>query len=94
MCGEGPSLLGRDWLGVRKLKWPRIKLLSSHYERLEVTLQKHTQRFEEGLGNLQGVKAKIHVDPTATPIFPQSKTGAIYSQGETRSRETRKGRDY
>ena len=29
VCGEGPSLLGRDWLGVIKLNWPKIKLLSS-----------------------------------------------------------------
>lgn len=32
-------------------------------------LRKHAQLFEEGLGTLQGVKAKINVDPIASPIF-------------------------
>ena len=29
--------------------------------------------FEEGLGTLQGRKAKIHADPTATPIFHKAR---------------------
>ena len=32
-------------------------------------MQKHAQVFKEGLGTLQGAKANIRVDPTATPIF-------------------------
>ena len=36
-------------------------------------LQKHTQLLEEGVGALQEVKAKIHVDPTATPIFHKAR---------------------
>ena len=67
--GKGPALLGRNWLEKIKLNWPIIKQLSSHNKRLEEILQKHAQLFEEGLGTLQGTKAKIHVDPTATPIF-------------------------
>ena len=31
------------------------------------------QLFEEGLETLQGTKAKIHVDPTATPIFHKAR---------------------
>ena len=67
--GKGPALLGRNWLEKIKLNWAIIKQLSSHNKRLEEILQKHAQLFEEGLGTLQGTKAKIHVDPTATPIF-------------------------
>ena len=29
--------------------------------------------FKEGLGTLQGAKAKIHVDPTATPMFHKAR---------------------
>ena len=36
-------------------------------------LQKHTQLLEEGVGALLEVKAKIHVDPTATPIFHKAR---------------------
>ena len=36
-------------------------------------LQKHSQLLEEGGGALQEAKAKIHVDPTATPIFHKAR---------------------
>ena len=36
-------------------------------------MQKHAQLFEEGLETLQGTKAKVHVDPTATPIFHKAR---------------------
>ena len=72
--GKGPALLGRNGLGKIKLNWPIIKQLSPHNKRLkEIILQKHAQLFEEGLGPLQGTKAKIHVDPTATPIFHKAR---------------------
>ena len=66
-------MLGRNWLEKIKLNWPIIKQPSSHNKRLEEILQKHAQLFEEGLGTLQGTKAKIHVDPTATPIFHKAR---------------------
>ena len=70
---KGPALLGRNWLEKIKLNWPIIKQLSSHNKRLEEILQKHAQLFEEGLAILQGTKAKIHVEPTATPIFHEAR---------------------
>ena len=36
-------------------------------------MQKHAQLLEEGLETLQGTKAKIHVEPTATPIFHEAR---------------------
>ena len=72
--GKGPALLGRNWLEKMKLNWPIIKQLSSHNKWLEGILQKHAQLFEEGLGTLQGTKAKIHVDPTATPILHKARS--------------------
>ena len=66
-------MLGRNWLQKIKLNWPVIKQPSSHNKRLEEILQKHVQLFEEGLGTLQGTKAKIHVDPTATPILHKAR---------------------
>ncbi|KAL9982685.1 hypothetical protein ACROYT_G004758 [Oculina patagonica] len=73
VSGEGPALLGRNWLEEIKLNWPRIKQLTSHDKRLGEILQKHAQLSGEGLENLQGTKAKIHVDPTATPIFHKAR---------------------
>ena len=73
VAGKGPALLGRNWLEKIKLNWPIVKQLSSHNKRLEDILQKHAQLFEEGLGTLQEATAKIHVDPTATPIFHKAR---------------------
>ena len=70
---EGPALLGRNWLEEIKIDWPRIKQLTSHDKRLEEILQKHAPLFGEGLGALQGAKAEIHVDLTATPMFHKAK---------------------
>lgn len=70
---EGPALLGRNWLEEIKINWPRIKQLTSHDKRLEEILQKHAPLFGEGLGALQGTKARIHVDPTATPMFHKAR---------------------
>ena len=66
--GKGPALLGRNWLEKIKLSWPIIKPLSSHNKRLEEILHKHAQLFEEGLGTLQGAKAKSKL----TPLLPLS----------------------
>ena len=71
--GKGPALLGGKWLEKIKLDWPMIKQLSSQNKRLKEILQKHAQLFEEGLETLQWTKAKIHVDPTATPIFHKAR---------------------
>ena len=74
VSGKGPALqlLGRNWLEKLKLNWLIIKQLS-HNKRLEGILQKRAELFEEGLGTPQGTKAKIHVDPTATPIFHKAR---------------------
>ena len=49
--GEGPNLLGRDWLG---------KFLANIYtlvtpDKLDQDLKKHFHVFEEGLGTLNNV---------------------------------------
>ena len=49
--GEGPTLLGRNWLEKIKLNWGQI-----HYTLtpgLHQVLGKYTQVFEEGLGTLR-----------------------------------------
>ena len=39
VSGEGPALLGRNWLEEIKLNWPRIKQLTAHDKRLGEILQ-------------------------------------------------------
>ena len=62
--GVGPSLVGRDWLKVFKLKWAEICHIgasASHEPVVEV--------FRSGLGSVKNMTAKIHVDPLAQPKF-------------------------
>ena len=65
--GNGPSLLGRDWLGLLRIDWEQVRQIGA--SALERLLDSKKKLFEPGLGTLQGFKAKIHVDPVATPKF-------------------------
>ena len=69
--GEGPSLLGRNWLQVVQLNWRRIHQLRAVNANpaVEEILAKYPDVFKEELGKLKGYTAKLCVDPDATPIF-------------------------
>ena len=68
--GNGPSLLGRDWLEKLTLNWQQIhRLHSGHTLSLSDVLTAHPEVFKEELGLVKGVEAKITVDPSATPRF-------------------------
>ena len=62
--GEGPTLLGRNWLSQI---WSKIPYTTS--PGLHELLAKYPEVFQEGLGSLKGYEAKINVDPNATPCF-------------------------
>ena len=66
--GKGPTLLGRNWLEALRLDWQTIFRLGSSCT-LPQVLDKHAQVFNEELGELKGVAAKIHVDQDARPRF-------------------------
>ena len=66
--GNGPSLLGCDWLSNLRLDWAHIYSMNSS-DSLQVVLARHPTVFEESLGLVKGTTAKIHVDPTAQPKF-------------------------
>ncbi len=61
--GDGPTLLGRDWLSILRLDWPRIHY-ASHSD-LQVILNKYEEVFEEVLGT------RIEV---ATPRYHKART--------------------
>ena len=65
--GEGPSLFGRNWLNKIQLDWRAINQVTSHVH--NKVLDKYPEVFKDELGTLQGTRAKIHVDPQATPRF-------------------------
>ena len=71
--GNGPSLMGRDWL--KRVKLDRSQLhairedVPQHSPALTALLHKHKQLFNDELGTIQGTKAKLHIDPNAQPKF-------------------------
>ena len=72
--GNGPALLGRNWLHHITLDWKDRKdwkaLNSIAAEpATQTVIERHPDVFKEGLGFIQGVTAKLHVDPDATPRF-------------------------
>lgn len=70
--GEGPSLLGRDWLEHLRLDWQQIHQLNC--TSLENVLQKHVRVFKEGLGTLKGHETTIHIDPSVSPRYCKARS--------------------
>ena len=70
--GEGPCLMGRDWLNKIKIDWHEINIVQSCTNtvgKLEYLLSNFSELFQEQLGTLKNYKAKIFVDPEAKPVF-------------------------
>ena len=72
VSGQGPSLLGRNWLQSLQLDWSEVHRINS--SRLQEVLNKHTSVFRDELGTLKGFKAKIYVDPSVTPRFHKARS--------------------
>ncbi len=68
VTGDGPSLLGRDWLRELQLDWGAIHQVVAH-NCLQAVLRENDEIFKDELGLVRGVQAKIYVDPQARPCF-------------------------
>ena len=74
--GEGPNIMGRDWLNHFKVSLQGIyNLVGTHTTSdLEEVLSKHADAFSKGLGKLKGFKAKLYIEPGAKPKFCKART--------------------
>ena len=70
--GEGPTLLGRNWLTKIHLNWGQIHSISK--PGLQELLAKYQNVFKEGLGTFQAYDAKIEVNSDASPRFCKART--------------------
>ena len=65
--GNGPSLLGRDWLSQIRLNWEELHHIDQPKLSLAIILDKHSKVFSKvfskELGMVRGVTAKFHIDP-------------------------------
>ena len=64
--GNGPNLMGRDWLSSLKVSIGDIHRLGEPHKLSEI-LQKYESVFTEGLGTFTGGKVTLHVDPQVKP---------------------------
>ena len=73
--GDGPSLLGRDWLGKLRLDWSELhQIQSTAPGPLKELLDRYSEVFKDELGTIQGTTAKIQVDPTVQPRFCKARS--------------------
>ena len=70
--GQGPSLVGRDWLRQIRLDWKSIGMaaLSSKAEAL---VGKFPEVFEEGSGLMNTFQASLHLKPECRPKFHKAR---------------------
>ena len=74
VAGDGPSLLGRNWLKYIHLDWKSIFTVRSPKLRsLNTLLQQNQELFAEGLGEIHPYTAAVKVQPDATPRFHKAR---------------------
>lgn len=73
--GEGPDLLGRDWMAALKVTFSMGDVYTVEQERsLQDILAKHSSLFTEELGCLKGMEVKLNIKPNATPKIFKART--------------------
>ena len=68
VAGEGPSLLGRNWLTELQLDWHELYQMTQYID-LQTILNGHSSIFNEELGKAVGITATLHVSDNAKPYF-------------------------
>ena len=71
--GDGPSLLGRDWLKHLQLDWQRIAKVDST-NKLENLLQDYEEIFKEGTGTVNSYQASLHLKEGANPKYHRARS--------------------
>lgn len=70
VAGNGPSLLGRNWLKYIRLNWTQIfAIRTAKRQPLETLLQQHQKLFSKEAGPITPFTATLHVPTDATPRF-------------------------
>ncbi|XP_056012602.1 uncharacterized protein K02A2.6-like [Ostrea edulis] len=70
------TLFERSWLKDLKLDWKNVKsvmsvttMKSESKSKVQAILQKYSSVFRDGIGRVKGIKANLHLNEDAKPIF-------------------------
>ena len=67
---NGPTLMGRDWLRYIKLDWAALNhVTQENRSELKALVDSHSALFSEGLGQIQGVRARLYLKEGSQPRF-------------------------
>ena len=70
VAGDGPSLLGRDWLSHIRLDWSTLnRIQSTATSACQEILDQHNALFKDELGTVKNTTAKFNIDPQVKPKF-------------------------
>lgn len=75
----GVPLFGREWLRSIRLNWQSLKAIQVNPEttlqqdKLEEVLVKHAQVFQDGIGTLKHIKARLKVESDVQPKFHKAR---------------------
>lgn len=70
VAGDGPSLLGRNWLKYLRLDWSNIfAVRATRTSLMDDLLENHKPLFSDELGSVKPFTASLHIQPDATPRF-------------------------
>ena len=71
VAGNGPTLLGRDWLSKLQLNWRTIGLTALDHgrDKLQRILQQYDEVFRDELGTLKDSKATLKLREGVMPVF-------------------------
>ena len=74
--GDGPTLLGRNWLQKIRLDWKALKiaLITKVAPQVAELLKKdYKELFDNDLGTVKGFKASLKLNAGATPTFMKAR---------------------
>lgn len=69
---DAPPLFGREWLQNIQLDWPQIHAMITPVD-INQLLNQHGSLFDDQLGTLKGIQAKLTLKDGASPVFHKAR---------------------
>ena len=86
--GNGPSLLGRDWMEILGLSCCQLNQIQQLNE-LECVLAHHAKVFKDELGFVKGTQARIYIESGTSPRYFRARSLPFALRGKVEQELTR-----